>query len=177
MVSSLQDIDSVLEQVNHVDETISTQDLRQWRSELVRSSVFVSYAVSVLSLDIEVLNRCLDTPSADILQSLVDEMPDMLATAWVGGGWSLSPDASSSVAAAAELTMDQADGLLGLHAEMAKSDLSDRTTINELLTHVTKERDTLVETKVRLEERIRHIQLEIKHRYSTGRTSVDEWLT
>ncbi|HEY5302571.1 MAG TPA: hypothetical protein VIJ86_00780 [Acidimicrobiales bacterium] len=177
MVNSLQDIDSVLEQVNHVDETVSTTDLRQWRSELVRSSVFVSYAVSVLSLDIEVLNRCRGTSSADIVQSLVDELPDVLATAWVGGGWSLSPDASSSVAAAAELTMDQADGLLGLHAQMAGSDLSDRTTINELLVRVTKERDTLVETRVRLEERIRSIQSEIKHRYSTGRTTVDEWLT
>jgi hypothetical protein len=45
------------------------------------------------------------------------------------------------------------------------------------LAHVTKERDMLVETKGRLEERIRRIQTEIKHRYSTGRTSVDEWLT
>lgn len=73
--------------------------------------------------------------------------------------------------------MDQAYGLLGLQAQMAVSYLSDRTTINELLARVTKERDTLVETKVRLEERIRSIQSEIKHGYSTGRTTVDEWLT
>ena len=56
---------------------------------------------------------------------MVDDLPDILANGWVGGGWSLSPDAAASVGAAAEIAMDQSNGLLRLHADVVMSDLAD----------------------------------------------------
>jgi hypothetical protein len=177
VVRSLEEIDSLLGQATPIDESTSTSTLRQWRTDLVRASVLVSYAIGVLSLDVEILTRDASGLSGDVLAARVDDLPDILAEGWVGGGWSLSPDATASVAAAAEVAMDQSDGLLRLHADVVLSDLSDPDEVGALLADVEQLRAELVERRGQLEGRIRKIQEVVRLQYASGAASVDDWLT
>jgi hypothetical protein len=176
VVRSLEEIDSLLGQATPIDESTSTSTLRQWRTDLVRASVLVSYAIGVLSLDVEILTRGSSGESADVLAARVDDLPDILAEGWVGGGWSLSPDATASVAAAAEVAMDQSDGLLRLHADVVLSDLADPDEAGALLADVEHLRAELVERRGQLEGRIRKIQEVVRLQYASGAASVDDWL-
>ena len=176
MTISLQDVESVLRRTSAVDDSVPAPTLRQWRTELVRTSVFVSYAIGVLSLDAEVLAHAGTTSGEDALQSIVDDLPGLLAGGWVGGGWSLSPDASASIAAAAEVAADESEGLLGLHAEMATCDFDDAEVVADLLSRVEEQRQALTERRITLEERIRQIQEIVLRQYASGAASVDDWL-
>ena len=177
VVRSLEEIDSLLGQAGPVTESTAAVTLRRWRTELVRASVFVSYAIGVLSLDVEILTRGEAASSEDVLAARVDDLPDILATGWVGGGWSLSPDATASVAAAAEVATDQAEGLLRLHADVVMSDLADGEVVGDLLVRVEELRAELVERREELESRIRRIQEVVRDQYASGAASVDDWLT
>jgi hypothetical protein len=176
VVRSLEEIDSLLGQATPIDESTPTSTLRQWRTDLVRASVLVSYAIGVLSLDVEILTRGSSGESGDVLAARVDDLPDILADGWVGGGWSLSPDATASVAAAAEVAMDQSDGLLRLHADVVLSDLADPDEAGSLLADVEHLRAELVERRGQLEGRIRKIQEVVRIQYASGAASVDDWL-
>jgi hypothetical protein len=175
-VNSLEEVDSVLDRANPVDESTSAATLRSWRTELVRASVFVSYALGVLSLDVEILNRRTSGSNEDALQSIVDELPEALAAGWVGGGWSLSPDASASIAAAAQVTLDQSGGLLELHAKVATCDLGDDDIVRDLLARIEQQRLELAERRDQLEHRIRRIQEVMLQLYASGAAAVDDWL-
>jgi hypothetical protein len=177
VVRSLEEIDSLLGQASPISEATAPAMLRQWRTDLVRASVFVSYAIGVLSLDVEILTRGGPALSGDVLAARVDDLPDILATGWVGGGWSLSPDAAASVAAAAEVAMDQSEGLLRLHADVVMSDLADQEVVGDLLGRVEQLRAELVERSEELESRIREIQAVVRRQYASGAASVDDWLT
>jgi hypothetical protein len=174
-VTTLEEVDAALTRADPVDASIAAATLRAWRTELVRASVFVSYAIGVLSLDLEILTHDA-TSTEDALQSLVDDLPDLLAAGWVGGGWSLSPDASASIAAAADVAMDESGGLLGLHAEVAMSDLADVEVVHDLVRRIEDQLRELTERRERLEARIRQIQEIMLQHYSTGAASVDDWL-
>jgi len=176
MDRNLDAIDDLLRRAEAIDTSLSTQLLREIREELVRTSVFVSYAIGVLTLDLKILNRCWESPSNEVLDKLVSDMPEMLTTGWVGGGWSLSPDASASVAAAAELANADPIELLALHAELASSDLGDLDVISNLLIRVEAARLALNDRKIRMELRIRVIQKIVQERYLSGETSIDDWL-
>jgi hypothetical protein len=176
VVTSLEEVDAALNRAGPVDASIAPATLRVWRTELVRASVFVSYAIGVLSLDLEILTHDAAASTEDALQSLVDDLPDVLAAGWVGGGWSLSPDASASVAAAADVAMDESGGLLGLHAEVALSDLADVDVVHDLTRRIEDRRRELAERREQLEARIRQIQEVMLQHYSTGAASVDDWL-
>jgi hypothetical protein len=176
VVTSLEDVDAALNRASPVDTSIAAATLRAWRTELVRASVFVSYAIGVLSLDLEILNHDAVASTDDALQSLVDDLPDVLAAGWVGGGWSLSPDASASIAAAADVAMDQSGGLLGLHAEVAMSDLADVDVVDDLVRRIEDQRRELAERREQLEARIRQIQEVMLEHYRSGAASVDDWL-
>jgi hypothetical protein len=177
VVRSLEEIDSLLGRTTPIGESTATSTLRQWRTDLVRASVLVSYAIGVLSLDVEFLTRGGGGLSEDVLAARVDDLPDILADGWVGGGWSLSPDAGASVAAAAEVAVDQSDGLLRLHADVVMSDLADPDVVGELLASVEQLRAELVERRGQLESRIRRIQEAVREQYASGAASVDDWLT
>ena len=173
MVGSLDEIDSLLGRAAPIGESTAAATLRRWRTDLVRASVLVSYAIGVLSLDLEILTRGETVLSEDV----VDDLPDILANGWVGGGWSLSPDAGASVGAAAEIAMDESTGLLALHAEVVMSDLADPEVVADLLTSVEELRAELVERREQLESRIREIQEVVLAQYGSGAASVDDWLT
>jgi len=174
--NSIAKVDDLLSRAQPVDESTPLADLRKWRSELVQASVFASFAIGVLTLDANILSHGLSTPSDTDLQSLVDNLPHLLATGWIGGGWSLSPDAVESVVAADNLTKGYARGLLGLHAQIVSSDLRDPQVINELLDRIKEEKFTLINRRVQLEERVRNIQNVMLDHYEAGTASVDDWL-
>lgn len=176
MEDDLAAIDELLRYAEKVDATMPTKMLREVRGELVRTSVFVSYAIGVLSLDLKILNRCWASPTEEVVQTLVDDMPEMLTTGWVGGGWSLSPDASASVAAAAELSSEDSIRLLELHAELATSDLGDLDVVQNLALRVKDQKSALCERREKLEQDIRKIQKLVQQHYASGVTSVDDWL-
>lgn len=176
MTNSIDEIDAVLSRTQPVNECTALDNLRQWRSDLVHTSVYVSYAIGVLSLDEEILGQTHSATDPHDLQSLVDRLPELLASGWVGGGWSLSPDAATSVQAADDLTKDYAEGLLGVHAELAASDLADSDVVYNLEARVKEQRGALSHRRDQLEERIRAIQTVMRDRYKSGTASVDDWL-
>lgn len=177
MTNSIDEIDAVLSRTQPVSEYTSLDRLREWRGELVHTSVYVSYAIGVLSLDEEILEQTHSATDPHDLQLLVDQLPQLLASGWVGGGWSLSPDAATSVQAADDLAKDYAQGLLGLHAELAASDLADSDVVYSLEARVKEQRGALCQRRTELEARIRSIQSVMREHYKTGTASVDDWLT
>ena len=78
-------IDNLLQETSTVDETIPPATLREWRTNLVEVSVAVSYAIGVLSVDRKYLERCRLDPGEEVLQDLVDNLSQILASSWVGG--------------------------------------------------------------------------------------------
>lgn len=176
MTYSLEEFDSLLRQTQPVTPNTEVHILRQWRTSLVRASVLASYVLGVLSFDLELLRKCLSHPTSNNLQMLVDELPNALAAGWVGGGWSLSPDASASVGAASELDFTKIDELLELHAELIASDLNDVTVLKDLRDRVKAQRSELSIRRDQLEKRLKEIQYSIREHYNSGTASVDDWL-
>ncbi|TAN30990.1 hypothetical protein EPN29_14045 [bacterium] len=179
MTYSLEEFDSLLSRAQPVSSSTPVATLRKWRTELVRASVFVSFAIGVLSVDFEVLKEgleAIESSDKDVLQSIVDDLPSILASGWVGGGWSLSPDASASVGAAAELSLDNASGLLELHTEIASSNLGDPVAVRDLMERVSTQRLALIGIREQLEGRIKQIQQIVRQHYAAGTASVDDWL-
>lgn len=176
MTDSFDELDSLLERTQPIDLSIPAAVLREWRVELVRASVTVSYAIGVLSLDIDVLNRIRTSKDSDVLNGLIEDLPKILASGWVGGGWSLANDASASVGAAAELEENYAENLLELHAELAQSDLANPSILSDLIVRVEQQRESLSERRRQLETRIRQIQDVIRQQYATGTASIEDWL-
>jgi len=180
MTYSLEEFDSLLSRAKPVNASLPVATLRQWRTELVRASVFVSFAIGVLSIDVEVLQnslKAIESSDKDVLKTIIDGLPSILASGWVGGGWSLSPDASVSVGAAAELSLDYAEGLLELHSEMVSSDLGDPVTVGDLMERVSEQRQALISRREQLEARIKQIQQAVLQQYAAGTAAVDDWLT
>jgi len=175
-VSSIEEVDALLGGTGPISESTAAPTLRRWRTQLVRASVFVSYAIGVLSLDAEILTRGTMSASDDIVAETVDDLPEILAAGWVGGGWSLSPDAAASVAAAADVGLDRSEGLLRLHGEVAAADLNDPDVVRDLLDDVVQLRDELIERKNQLELRIKVIQETVRRQYKSGAASIDDWL-
>lgn len=176
MTYSLEEFDSLLRQTRPATPITEVHTLRKWRTNLVRASVLVSYIVGVLSFDLELLRKCLTQPTNDNLQMLVDELPNALAAGWIGGGWSLSPDASASVGAASELDFARMDELLELHSELIVSDLNDVAVLEDLRARIDSQRNELMARRDQLELRVKEIQSLIREHYARGTASVDDWL-
>ena len=169
-------IDNLLQETSTVDETIPPATLREWRTNLVEVSVAVSYAIGVLSVDRKYLERCRLDPGEEVLQDLVDNLSQILASSWVGGGWSLAPDASTSVWAAEQLVTNESSVLLTLHAELATSDLGDPQQLADLLLRIQDFHAQLTLRRSQLEARIRSIQSAMLRHYKSGTASTTDWL-
>ena len=175
MIGSIQDIEVLLRLTQPIPDNVPTTTLRQWRNELVEASVGASYAISILGLDLSLLDRARASSRADVVAQLVEELPQLLAAEWVGGGWSLSPDASASVAAAS-LLANQDSELYSLHAAVAACDFTDAEVVGELHERVDQQHRRLQALHAQLESHVRDIQNAMRHRYATGVASVDDWL-
>ena len=180
MSRSLDELDAVLNsacQINdsvHINDAVPPTLLRQRRTALTPTWSRVSFAVEVLALDLEVLNR--QTQSAeDHLQAIIDDLPDLLADRWHDDAWLLPIDTPALIAVAAAADTDT-DGLLDLHQEMAGSDIDDPDVARSLLVRMNGHRSALIERKDRLEKEINQIQETLLRHYATGTASTDDWL-
>ncbi len=176
MIDSVEQIEDLLRTTQSITDTTPTSTLRRWRNELVEASVAVSYAISILGLDLSLLDRAAVSTRDDILQDLVNELPQILGDEWVGGGWSLSPDASASVGAASLLT-DQDAELYALHAAVAGCDFTDPEVVRELRERVDPQHVRLHQLRSQLVSRLREVQDAVRRQYACGVASVDDWLT
>lgn len=176
MGDELRAVDELVHLAQGVDVSTPTQELREMRARLVRTSVFVSYGIGVTALDLKFIDRCWASDSNEVIQALVDELPEILSNGWVGGGWSISPDASASVAAAEELSHDHLAKYLDLHEELVTSDIGNLDVVTDLRRRLTQRRLDLFERRDEMQVQIRRIQGLVQEHYASGQASVDDWL-
>jgi hypothetical protein len=142
--------------------------LRRRRDALTSDWSSVSFAVELLALDLEVLER--QPPSGgDHLHAIIDDLPGLMA----GRGehaWVLPMEIPDLFATA------DADGLLDLHREMAGSDLDDPEVARSLLIRMNVRRNALIERRGRLEAEIQRAREVLLHEYAAGTASTDDWL-
>lgn len=175
MPRSLDELDGVLNRTYGVNDSVPPTLLRQRRTALTPTWNYVSYAVEVLSLDLEVLDRQELDPQQqadeDHLQAVIDDLPDLLADHWDDNAWFSSIDTADLIAVAADT-----NGLLDLHLEMTSSDLADPNVARSLSVRMNAQISALIERKNRLEGEIDQIQEILLHQYATGTASTDDWL-
>jgi hypothetical protein len=154
----------------HALDTAAPALLRQRRTALTPAWGGVCFAVEVLALDLEVLDRQMRT-GGDRLDAIIDDLPDLIAGCGVDDGWVLPIDTADLFAAEADT-----DGLLDLHREMAGSDIEDPDVARALSVRMSGQRRALIERKTKLQEEIDRIQEILLRQYATGAASTDDWL-
>jgi len=137
--------------------------------------VLLSYARHVLSVDVGVLQSIAEGPERD-LQALVDDLPRLLATTSIGGGWSLSPDATTTMGAASGALEGEVDGLLSAHSELAQTDLHSQEAVAETVSELEVQLSMVTERRELVETRLREIKAVLVERYKGGTADVDAWL-
>ena len=155
-------------------DSFDPQALRSARANLVTVAVFLSYAIGVLSVDLELIHH--SATNEDLIDNLESELPSILSKGWVGGGWSLSPEASASILAARELSEDHAQDLLQLHEKTALANFRDREEIEQLEKKIQEEKLRYTTTRDECEKTIKHIQSKLLALYKNKTIDPDEWL-
>jgi hypothetical protein len=154
-----------------IGDSVPPAILRQRRAALTATRNCVSYALEVLTLSLEVLNRPAG-PNEDALQAIIDDLPDLLAGGWENDVWTFSIHTSGSIAIAA-----QNAGVLDLHEELIRSDLGDPSVTRSRLVRIKAQRTALMARQLRLEAEITQIRGILLRQYASGTASADEWLT
>jgi hypothetical protein len=172
---SLDEVDAVLRRVQPDDQATPAATLRQWRRSLMPIWTWVSSAIEVLSMDIEIL-RLQKSPAEDAFQSIVEALPDILARRAFSGG-SQFPLDTSQLSIAAEAAALESDGLLDLHRAMAESDLDNLDVTHALLARLERQKGVLLDRKHEIERRVQTIQELLVRHYANGTASPDEWTT
>lgn len=175
MVLTLVDVDQLLEAASAFDSSTPASRLRGGRDDLVHAAVLLSYARHVLSVDIGALRAIADAPAPD-LQTLIDDLPHVLETASIGGGWSLSPDAPATAASARQALEGAADGLMTRHGELARIDFRSSEAVRDTLHELEVELAMVAEHRERVEKRVREIQALLVEQYKRGDADADDWL-
>lgn len=171
---NLTDVDRLLDTASQLDRSTPTRRIRVVREQLTRAAVFLSYARHVLSVDIGVLRHASAQPGD--LQALVDDLAGVLASASVGGGWSLSSDALSTMVSANRTLLGEADGLLSAHGGLATADLNSPEAIVRVVGEIEDQLANVTVRSERVEQRIREVQALIVQQYASGLARVDDWL-
>ena len=164
----------VLEDASGTIYSSDPQALRNARANLVTVAVFLSYAIGVLSVDLEIIHH--SATNKDLIENLQSELPSILSKGWVGGGWSLSPEASASILAARELSEDYAQDLLQLHEKTALANFNNRGDIEQLEKEILEEKLRYTTTRDECEKMIKHIQSKLLALYNNKTIDPDQWL-
>jgi hypothetical protein len=172
---TVEDIDRLLDSTAAVGADLPVERIRAWRDELAHAAVLLAYARHVLSVDVRVLRDAMDSPGASFA-SVVSSLPETLASASLGGGWSLSPDAPATMNSAEQLIEGEADGLLGLHRRLARADISSPTELAPLVADLEVELAAVTRRWEDAEARLRNLQSQLVTKYKTQQASVDDWL-
>ncbi len=154
---------------------MSVERIRAWRDELAHIAVLLAYPRHVLSVDVRILREASETPGTSFA-SVVDSLPETLASASLGGGWSLSPDAPATMNSAEQLIEGEADELLALHQRLARADISTPADLAPLMADLEDELAAVTRRWEDAESRLRNLQSQLVTKYKTGQASVDDWL-
>jgi hypothetical protein len=172
---TLLDVEELLATAEELDASTPSTRLRGRRDDLAHAAVLLSYARHVLSVDIGALRAIVEAPDPD-LQDLVDDLPRLLQEASIGGGWSLSPDASSSTASAREAMEGAADGLMSAHGDVARLDLRSPEQVQSVLLELEMQRATVSESRELVEKKVREIQALLVEQYKRGVADPEDWV-
>ncbi len=175
MLLTLMDVDQLLDNAATLDSSTPAARLRGGRDDLVHAAVLLSYARHVLSVDMGAL-EAIAGASAGELQDLVDNMPRVLETASIGGGWSLSPDALATSESARQAVEGAADGLMPAHAEVARLDPRSPEAVRETLREIEIQVSMVSERRERVEKRVREVQALLVEQYKHGEADPDDWV-
>lgn len=171
----MEDVDRLLHSTSAAGADVPVERIRTWRDELAHVAVLLAYARHVLSVDVRVLRDAIETPGASF-GSVVDSLPEALASASLGGGWSLSPDSPATMNSAEQVVEGEADALLGLHMRVARADISTPADLAPLVTELEVELAGVTRRWEDTEARLRSLQSQLVTKYKSGQASVDDWL-
>ena len=175
MVLTLSDVDELLHTTSSSDPSVPPDRIRSWRDEFAHMAVLLSYARHVLSVDVEVLRSIAEDPARD-LQTLVDDLPRLLATSSIGGGWSLSPDSVATMKSADGALVGEADGLLSAHSQLASTDLRTDQAIAGVLSDLESQLAQVTERLDLVEARVRDLRAVLVGLYKSGVADADDWV-
>lgn len=175
MVMTLSDVDRLLEATAATDSSVPARRIRSWRDELAHAAVLLSYARHVLSVDASILRFATEAPDRD-LQDVVDELPRLLATASVGGGWSLAPDSPATMESARLAVEGASDGLLAAHHHLARADLGSSDDVERVSEELEHDLAELTERRELVEQRLRDVHAVLVRQYASGTATIDDWL-
>lgn len=175
MAVTLEDIDRLLDVTSAAGADVPVERVRTWRDELAHVAVLLAYARHVLSVDLRILRQAADAPSASFA-SVVDSLPETLASAALGGGWSLAPDAPATMVSAERLVEGEADGLLGSHQSVVRCDISTPADLTPLVSDLESDLDAVTRRWETAEARLRTLQAQLVTMYKSGQASVEDWL-
>jgi hypothetical protein len=172
---TVEDVDRLLESTAVVGPDVPVGRIRAWRDELAHVAVLLAYARHVLSVDVRVLQDAVQVPGTSFA-AVVDSLPETLAAASLGGGWSLSPDAPATMSSAERLVEGEADELLSLHKTLARADISTPADLAPLVADLEAELAAVTQRWEEAEARLRKLQSQLVTKYKTKQASVDDWL-
>ncbi len=175
MTVTVEDIDRLLESTAAVGSDVPVERIRAWRDELAHVAVLLAYARHVLSVDVRVVQEAIEAPGTSF-GSVVDALPETLAAASLGGGWSLSPDAPATMNSAEQLIEGEADQLLMLHKKLARADISTPADLAPLVADLEFELAAVTQRWEEAEARLRKLQSQLVTKYKSKQASVDDWL-
>jgi hypothetical protein len=175
VVVVLSDVDELLGTTSSLEVSTPVQRLRSWRDEFAHIAVLLSYARHVLSVDVEVLQSIDEDPGRD-LQALVNDLPRLLATASIGGGWSLSPDALTTMRSANQALEGEADALLSVHSRLALIDLHSHEEVARTVNELKAQMGVVTDHLQSVENRLREIRALLVEQYKSGAANADDWV-
>lgn len=174
-VVTLLDVDELLDATSSADATVSTDQIRKWRDDLAHVAVLLSYARNVLSVDVGVLESIKDDPERDV-QAVVNDLPRILATASIGGGWSLSPDSTATMGSAGRALEGEADELLSSHSEIANLDFHSNQAVEAAIDELSAQLGMVDQRRDQVEKRLRDLRGVLVEKYKNGQADFDDWL-
>ncbi|MGD0882164.1 MAG: hypothetical protein ABSB09_11410 [Acidimicrobiales bacterium] len=170
----LTDIDQLLRRTSQISGSTPARQLRDQRNQLAHAAVLLSYARNVLSIDVGVLQSALG--GTIDLQTTVDELPGILASASIGGGWSLSSDSPIAMASARQALQGEAEDMLSAHGRIADMDVRRPESVQRVLDDVEEQLELVAELRESVERSLREHQTAIVERYKSGDAHTDDWL-
>jgi hypothetical protein len=151
-----------------VEHASESAPIRTWREELTLARESLAYARAVLSSDVAILRHCVRVGSDE--QSVVAELPAIMASPSWGEGWS-SPGDTPDGSRANQDVLVRSDELMSAHQEMAGLDLSAPEQVARVLDLLEEQIGALTERRRAVEIRLKQIRSAIIRQYQRGAVS------
>jgi len=164
----LADIDQVLDESAEVEHASKSAPIRTWREELTLARESLTYARAVLSSDVAILRHCVRVGPDE--QSVVAELPAIMASQSWGEGWS-SPGDTPDRSRVDPDVLIRSDELMSAHQEMAGLDLSAPKQVARVLDLLEEQIGALTERHRAVEIRLTEIRSAIIRQYQRGAVS------